>query len=76
MHYHKHLLSLNSVCPGDHTLEEYPKDIIATDPGLCFGHVNKAEVMYQFKTASDSSQTKPKAIIKSCFSDGIIEEMK
>lgn len=64
-------LFMNNVCPGDHTLEEYLKDI-ATDPGLCFGHVNKVEVMYQFKTASDSSQTKSKAIIKSCFSDGII----
>lgn len=44
------LLSLNSVCPGDHTLEGNAEDIIATHPGLCFGHLNLLEVMYQFRT--------------------------
>lgn len=34
------MLFLNSICPGDHALQVYPKDNIATDPGLCFGQVN------------------------------------
>lgn len=54
------LLSLNSVCPGDHTLEGNAEDI-ATNPGLCFGHLNLVEVM-----------NKTKGHQQNCFSDGTL----
>lgn len=68
------LLSLNSVCLGDHTLKGNSKNIVATDPGLCFGHMKKIVVIYQFWTQPliVPKSTKPKAIIKLCFSEGIV----
>ena len=79
------MLFLNSVCPGYHTLQVYPKDSIATDSRLCFGseqHLIHAESLAKGSyvpncktvqnTTSDVSQIKPEVIVKLCFSDGIV----